>query len=333
MPHRHRRGRRGVPRAVPRAHGEPPVTRQVDVVVVGSVNRDYVCRVGILPEPGETVLGGEASVGSGGKGGNQAVAASLLGARTALVARVGRDDDGRALAKDLADAWVDTSEVLPTPARTGMAFVMVDATGENSIVVAPGANELLEPRTTSRAVRALIRPPGVMVTQAEIPEDAFAAAVRAADEVGCRAVVNLAPFRPLADELLALCDPLVVNESEAGGLLGHPVRGPEAARAAVAELAGRCRSVVVTVGAQGAVVGQGAHVEHVEAEPVTAVDTTGAGDAFTGALAAALSAGADLVDAVRLGVRAGTFAVQRRGAQASFARGAELGVGPLHERG
>jgi ribokinase len=308
------------------------VTRRVDVVVVGSVNRDYVCRMAMLPEPGETVLGGEASVGSGGKGGNQAVAASLLGARTALVARVGRDDDARALMEDLADAWVDTTEVLPTAARTGLAFVMVDATGENSIVVAPGANELLEQRTTSRAVRELIRPPGVMVTQAEIPEDAFAAAVRAADEIGCRAVVNLAPFRPLPADLLALCDPLVVNESEAGRLLGRSVRGAEAARVAVAELAVRCRSVVVTIGAEGAVVGDGDGVEHVAAERVAVVDTTGAGDAFTGALAAALSTGAGLVDAVRLGVRAGTFAVQRHGAQASFARGAELGPGPMRER-
>lgn len=312
------------------------MSREVDVVVVGSVNRDYVCRVGLLPTPGETVLGGEAWVGSGGKGGNQAVAASLLGARTLLVARVGRDDDGRALLKDLADAWVDTSEVLPTAARTGLAFVTVDATGENAIVVAPGANDLLEPSTTSRAVRALVRPPGVLVVQAEIPEPAFVAAVRAARESDARAVVNLAPYRPVPEDVLALCDPLVVNEAEAGGLLGRPVRGPHAAREAVVDLLARCRSVVVTVGAAGAVVGDrrlGERVEHVAAEPVDAVDTTGAGDAFVGAIAAALSAGRDLSDAVRVGVRAGTFAVQRLGAQASFARGAELGVGPLHVRG
>jgi ribokinase len=309
------------------------VSRRVDVVVVGSVNRDYVCRVDVLPAPGETVLGGEASVGSGGKGGNQAVAASLLGARTALVARVGRDDDGRALVADLNAAWVDTAEVAPCERRTGMAFVLVDAHGENSIVVAPGANLALEGRTTGRVVRALLEPTGVLVTQAEIPHEALAAAVEAAAGVGCRPVVNLAPYRPLVEELLALCDPLVVNESEAGGLLDREVRGTEQARAAVAELATRARSVVVTVGADGAVVGEGGRVEHVPAEPVEAVDTTGAGDAFTGALAAALSAGCDLVEAVRIGVRAGTYAVGRRGAQASFARAAELGLGPLHKRG
>lgn len=305
----------------------------VDVVVVGSVNRDYVCRVPVLPAPGETVLGGEAWVGSGGKGGNQAVAASLLGARTALVARVGRDDDGRALAADLAQAWVDTTEMVATRARTGMAFVMVDAVGENAIVVAPGANELLEADTTGRAVRALIAPRGVLVTQAEIPVAAFDAAIRAAAEVGCRAVVNLAPYRPVDEEVLALCDPLVVNETEASGLLGREVRGVAQARVAALELATRCRSAVVTVGAAGAVLGCGETVEHVTAEPVEVVDTTGAGDAFTGALAAVLSAGHSLADAVRLGVRAGSYAVGRPGAQASFADATTLGLGPLHERG
>lgn len=308
------------------------MSRQVDVVVVGSVNRDYVCRVDVLPAPGETVLGGQASVGSGGKGGNQAVASSLLGARTAIVARVGRDDDGRALAKDLADAWVDTTEMAATGTRTGMAFVMVDARGENSIVVAPGANDLLEARTTARAVRELLAPSGVVVTQAEIPEAAFDAAVRAAGEVGARAVVNLAPYRPIAEDVLALCDPLVVNESEASGLLGREVRGVEQARRAVEELLGRCRSVVVTIGAAGAVVGQASGVEVVPTERVTAVDTTGAGDAFTGALAAALGAGCELVEAVRIGVRAGTWAVCRPGAQASFPRAAEIGVPPLYKR-
>jgi ribokinase len=306
----------------------------VDVVVVGSVNRDYVCRVEVLPAPGETVLGGEASVGSGGKGGNQAVAASLLGARTALVARIGDDDDGRALLVDLADAWVDTGEVVALPdVRTGMAFVMVDATGENSIVVAPGANERLEARTTARAVRRLLGPTGVMVTQAEIPVAAFEAAIRAAADVGARAVVNLAPYRPVPDEVLALCDPLVVNESEVSGLLGRELRGTEGARSAVAELAGRVRSVVVTVGAAGAVVGCGDEVHHVPAESTETVDTTGAGDAFTGALAGALSAGHELVDAVRIGVRAGTYAVARPGAQASFPSSSVLGLGPLHKRG
>ncbi len=309
------------------------MTGRVDVVVVGSVNRDYVCRVAVLPTPGETVLGGEASVGSGGKGGNQAVAASLLGARTALVARIGEDDDGRALVADLADAWVDTSHMVALPGvRTGMAFVMVDARGENSIAVAPGANDRLEARAVGHAVPALLGPGGVLVVQAEIPDAALAAAIEAAVAVGCRPVVNLAPYRPLTDELLGRCDPLVVNEVEAGGLLGRDVRGAEQARAAVVDLARRARSAVVTVGGAGALVAWGDEVHHAPTEDVEVVDTTGAGDAFTGALAAVLSAGGDLLDAVRTGVRAGSHAVGRPGAQASFATAGDLGLGPLHIR-
>ena len=300
------------------------------MVVVGSLNRDYVCRVEALPAPGETVAGGAASVGSGGKGGNQAVAASLLGARTSLVGRVGEDDDGRALLSDLARARVDTTEVATVPgARTGMAFVMVAANGENAIAVAPGANDHLEPGTVARAVRDLLGPPGVLVVQAEISEAAVAAAVESAVAVGCRPVVNLAPYRPVSDGILSACDPLVVNESEASGLLRRAVRGVGQARAAVAELTGRARSVVVTVGAGGALVGWGQEVRHLPAEPVDVVDTTGAGDAFTGALAAMLSSGHGLLEATRVGVRAGSHAVGRPGAQASFATAAALGLGPL----
>jgi ribokinase len=174
----------------------------------------------------------------------------------------------------------------------------------------------------------------VVVTQAETPASACDAAVEAAASMGGRAVVNLAPYRPIDDAVLALCDPVVVNESEASGLLSREVRGTEQARSAAAELAKRARSAVVTVGAAGAAVAErDGEVVHVAADAVTAVDTTGAGDAFTGALAAALSAGCALVEAVRIGVRAGTYAVGRPGAQASFPDAATLGVGPLHDRG
>jgi ribokinase len=309
------------------------VTGEFDVVVVGSVNRDYVCRVDVLPRPGETVLGGEASVGSGGKGGNQAVAASLLGARTALVACVGRDDDGRALAEDLVRAWVDTRQLVASDHRTGLAFVLVDARGENSIVVAPGANLFLDEGHTVHALRSMLAPSGVVVTQAEIPAAAFDAAVLTGAVMGCRVVANLAPYRSVDDGVLALCDPLVVNETEAGELLGDPVRGEAQARAAAAELQHRCRSAIVTIGAGGAVVAGDFGLEVVPADPADVADTTGAGDAFVGALAATLSAGRGLVEATRIGVRAGTYAVTGPGAQSSFASAADLGLGPLHRRG
>jgi ribokinase len=306
---------------------------KVDVLVVGSVNRDLVCRVETLPAPGETVLAREVSVGSGGKGGNQAVAASLLGARTALVARVGDDGDGHALTAVLAEAGVDAAEVATTDLRTGMAFVFVDAQGENSIVVAPGANELLDPASVEDAVRRRLTTAGVLVTQAEIPVPAFDAAIRTAAEMGCRVVVNLAPYRPVDGDVLALCDPLVVNESEASGLLGRQVRRVAGARDAVSDLLRRCGSVVVTVGGEGAVVADADGVHVVAAPQVDVVDSTGAGDAFTGAMAAALSAGHDLSSAVRIAVRAGAHAVTRPGAQGSFASAAELGIGRLRAGG
>jgi ribokinase len=301
------------------------------VVVVGSVNRDYVCRVETLPAPGQTVIGGAASVGSGGKGGNQAVAASLAGARTVIVACVGDDAGGKALVADLAAAGVDTSAVRVVPdVTTGMAFVMVAADGENSIVVAPGANSRVEPDAAAATVRTLLEPPAVLVTQAEIPQEVVEAVVAAASERGCRAVVNLAPYRPVAGGLLRLADPLVVNESEVGALLGRDVHGAASAAAAASELVDRgVPSVVVTVGREGAVLAAPGLVEQVPAADVDVVDTTGAGDAFTGALAAVLSGGAGLPEAVRVGVRAGSYAVTRAGAQSSYPTAQELGLRPL----
>jgi ribokinase len=293
------------------------VSGPVDVVVVGSLNRDYVCRVDVLPAPGQTVLGGEASVGSGGKGGNQAAAAALLGARTAMVGRVGEDHDGRALVTDLAGAGVDTGGVATSTQRTGMAFVLVDARGENAIVVAPGANAALGADETAEAVRELAAPAAVVVTQAEIPGPALDAAVRTAAELGCRAVVNLAPYRPVDEDVLALCDPLVVNESEAAALLGHVV-GHDGAEAAARELSGRARSVVLTAGAKGAYVVEDDECTHVPARQVTAVDSTGAGDAFTGGLVVALACGRNVVAAAEWGARVAEHAVARPGAQASF---------------
>jgi ribokinase len=307
------------------SHG--PRDGVAEVVVVGSVNRDYVCQVDPLPHPGQTVLGGEVSVGSGGKGGNQAAAAGLLGARTSLIARVGDDVDGRALTSDLDAVGVDTREVAVLPdVRTGTAFVFVAADGENSIVVAPGANGRLTGAQIDETLPRVLRAPAVLVTQAEIPDDALHAAISSAARLGCRAIVNLAPFRPVPAEQLALCDPLVVNESEASDLLGSEIRGVESAKLAAQELLGRARSVVITVGAEGAVAAANGVVVHVAAEPTTVVDTTGAGDAFTGALAVALSRGSDLESATRLGVRVGSYAVARTGAQASYPRPADLGL-------
>jgi ribokinase len=295
------------------------------VLVVGSVNRDYVCSVAALPRPGETVLGGDFFLSSGGKGANQAVAAARMGASSALVGCVGDDVDGRTVLADLQAAGVDTSDVATVAGvHTGAAFVMVAADGENFIVVAPGANDRLEAERTADVVARRLRPQDVLVTQAEIPLQTLAAALTRADERGCRVVLNLAPFRVVPDDVLRRCDPLVVNEGEAVALLEAVDGTGGEAEAMAAELGRRARSVVITLGEAGAVFAHGDAVQHVPSQTVEVVDSTGAGDAFTGALAASLSRGDDLLGAVRLGVAAGSYAVGRAGAQPSFPMAADL---------
>lgn len=295
------------------------------VLVVGSVNRDYLCRVGSIPLSGETVLGGDLSLGSGGKGGNQAVASARMGAPTSLVACVGADADGRALLADLVAADVEVGGVLAVEGvRTGVAFVMVADDGANSIVVAPGANGHVDARRAREAVHERVGDGDLVVLQSEIPLEAVVAAIEEGERRSARIVLNLAPFRDMPQTALAMADPLVVNEHEARALLGV-ADGDESDGEDLARRVGsRARSAVVTCGQAGAVVAFGDSVLQVEAPAVRVVDTTGAGDAFTGALAAALSQGADLVDAVRLGVAAGSFAVGRSGAQRSYPTRGEL---------
>lgn len=295
------------------------------VVVVGSVNRDYVCRVPAVPRPGETVLGAELTLGSGGKGGNQAVAAALLGAPTALVARVGADADGAAMLESLASAGVDVDDVVTVAdGRSGAAFVMVTGDGENAIVVAPGTNGRLGSDEVGEALGRRLRPGDVVVVQAEIPTAGIAAAADAAGRLGARFVLNLAPYQPLSDAVLRVCDPLVVNEGEARALLGIADDADTDGGSIAARLGERARSAVVTLGGDGALLVEAGAVRQVPTERVPVVDTTGAGDAFTGALAAALCGGADLTAAVRLGVAAGSHAVGRAGTQRSYPRPEDL---------
>jgi ribokinase len=295
------------------------VTTPGEVLVVGSLNRDYVVPVDRLPRPGETRLGGELVQWCGGKGGNQAVAAALIGAGrgvpVAVVGAVGADDDGKALLKGLADAGVDVDDVAEHPhARSGVALISVDAHGENTIVVSQGANSGVNVDQVTEVLRR--RTPAVVVVQCELPPEVVATAVRESARAGARLVLNLAPVVSLDSDVLALADPLVVNESEAGELLGQSL--DEGAGAAALELSGHARSVVLTVGAAGAYCVEDGVCTHVPARSVTAVDTTGAGDAFTGGLAVALALGSDLLTAATWGTEVAAYAVARPGAQASF---------------
>jgi ribokinase len=303
------------------------VTRQGGIVVVGSLNRDHVCRVDRIPGPGETRIGGELALYCGGKGGNQAVAAALVGGvDVAMVGAVGDDADGAALLDGLRRAGVDVADVaIRDDVATGAALIVVAEDGENSIVVAPGANHRVEAEAVRSALRR--RAGAVVLAQGELPPDVVATALEEADRQGARPVLNLAPVIPIAEDALALCHPLVVNRSEAGGLLGRRLDGDDDLAAATAELAQRTRSVVVTGGAAGAWTGEGGQVRHVPARPATPVDTTGAGDAFTGALAVGLALDRGLVESASWGAAVAAYAVERPGAQASFPRGSDLGPG------
>ncbi|MER6529901.1 ribokinase [Streptomyces sp. NPDC001508] len=293
-----------------------------DLLVVGSANADLVISVERRPDAGETVLGSDLAVHPGGKGGNQAVAAARLGARTALLARVGDDAYGRLLLDSQRAAGVDTVGVLVGGAPTGVALITVDPSGDNSIVVSLGANGRLAP-TDVRAAGSLFHASRVVSTQLEIPLETVVEVVRnLAPE--SRFVLNPSPPRPLPQEVLAACDPLIVNEHEARVILGESRVGERPEDWARILLAKGPRSVVVTLGAEGALVADADGVVRVPAVRVAAVDTTGAGDAFTAALAWRLGAGATLAEAAGYAARVGAVAVTRRGAQESFPTAGEV---------
>jgi ribokinase len=294
-----------------------------DLLVVGSANADLVIGVERRPGAGETVLGSDLAVHPGGKGANQAVAAARLGARTALLARVGEDGHGRLLLDSQAGSGVDTAGVLVGGAPTGVALITVDPSGDNSIVVSPGANARLTPADV-RAAEGLLRASRVVSAQLEIPLETVVEVVRNLPE-DTRFVLNPSPPRALPPEVLAACDPLIVNEHEARVVAGGAGLGGTPEEWARALLALGPRSVVVTLGAAGAVVAEGTDAPvRVPSVKVEAVDTTGAGDAFTAALAWRLGAGESLARAAAYAARVGAAAVTRAGAQVSFPTAEEV---------
>ncbi|WP_328326679.1 MULTISPECIES: ribokinase [unclassified Streptomyces] len=302
-----------------------------DLLVVGSANADLVIGVERRPAPGETVLGSDLVIHPGGKGANQSVAAARLGARSALLARVGDDANGRLLLESQRAAGVDTAGVLVGGAPTGVALITVDPSGDNSIVVSPGANARLTPADI-RAAGDLLAAAGVVSTQLEIPLETVTELVRVLPD-GARFVLNPSPPQPLSDEILAACDPLVVNEHEARTVLGDAAGdSPEAWARALLALGPR--SVVITLGAAGALVADGrtGTSAHVPSLKVDAVDTTGAGDAFTAALAWRLGRGEDLAQAAAFAARVGATAVTRPGAQESYPTADEVREAPDEAR-
>jgi len=296
-----------------------------EVVVIGSLNMDLVARAARLPLPGETVAGESFATVPGGKGANQAVAAARLGARTAMIGCVGDDAFGNRLRAGLEADAIDTSALRSVPAMSsGVALIVVDATGRNGIVVVPGANGELEPADVD-AAEPVITAARIVVLQLEVPLATVLHAARRARALGKTVVLNPAPAQPLPPELLALVDFLVPNELEAASLTGLPVTTPADALVAARRLrdAGAA-TVLVTLGAHGVVTVGPSGERHDQAPRVEAVDTTGAGDTFIGGLCAALVARRTLTEAIAYGQAAAALCVTRPGAQPSIPYAREL---------
>jgi len=289
------------------------------IVVVGSLNMDLVMRMARAPVAGETLPGQEFAMLPGGKGANQAVACARMGASVAMVGRVGIDANGDELKAGLAADSVDAREVKGLAStHTGVASIWVEDDGQNRIVIAPGANGLLDPASVARAY-PMIDQARMLIVQLEVPLPAVQAAIARARAAGVTVLMNPAPAAPLPDDIWPQIDILVLNESEASTYAGIPVADPASAVNAGQALRARGPArVLVTLGAQGVVIIDATGPRHKPARKVKAVDTTAAGDTFIGALAAALCEGQSLDDAAELGQAASALCVTRRGAQTSI---------------
>ncbi|NLS78628.1 MAG: ribokinase [Chloroflexi bacterium] len=296
-----------------------------EIVVIGSLNMDLVVRAPRLPSPGETVRGEAFRTIPGGKGANQAAAIALLGQPVTMLGRVGDDAFGEQLAQNLGAKGVDPAHLLATVGvATGTATIIVDAAGQNSIVIAPGANGQVTPQDVDDC-DGLLRQARYLVLQLEIPLETVAHAIDKAARHGVQVVLNPAPAAQLPARLLSRVRYLVPNESEAQWLTGLPVSDAgSAARAADRLRQQGAHTVIITLGSQGAYVASPDGSFHMPVPEVTVVDTTAAGDAFIGGLVVALSRGLSLRDAVRYASCAGALAVTRFGAQTSLPSGAEV---------
>lgn len=280
---------------------------------------DLVVGIEHRPKRGETVLGTNFFMNSGGKGANQAAAASKLGAKVSLIGKVGTDLFAEQLLSNLERTGVDCQAVEKIEGvSTGVAFVMIDRDGDNSIVVAPGANHQLTPADIRRR-EDLIRQAKLLMVQLEIPLDAVLEAVSIARKHQVPVLLDPAPALPLPDELLGMVDYIVPNESEIARLTGVEVHDQVTAKLAAVELLRKgVPTVIIKLGAKGVVVVSANRTYFVDSYKVKAVDTTGAGDAFAGALATAIVNGKDIWAAAKFASAVGAITVTRHGAQASM---------------
>ena len=291
------------------------------IAVVGCAMMDLTCYLDKVPAGGETLLGELFTTGFGGKGANQAVMAAHNGAQTYFIGTLGEDLFGRSIAENFKNVGIHSDYIKHSPIATGVAHIWVEKTGENRIVIIPGANNETQIETISKAI-AEIPNLFAVVIQSEVKEELNLAALKAAKARGCLTVINPAPYRELPAELLELTDWLIPNESEFREL--HPQKLEPTTDEALRTFRPGKNSIV-TLGASGAaLITSDGTVTHIAAPRVNAIDTTGAGDCFVGTFVAALSAGKSAIEAIELSCKTSALSVTRKGAQASYPTQSEI---------
>jgi ribokinase len=289
------------------------------IAVVGSAMMDLTAYAQILPEPGQTLAGQHFTTGFGGKGANQAVMAAHCGAEVHFIGKLGEDVFGGSILDNFMKVGINTDYVERSKTPTGVAHIWVDGKGENRIIIIPGANHEIEIEKAVDAVNS-IKDLSIVVAQCEIKQEVTLNAFRAAKARGCTTILNPAPYQEISPELLELCDWIIPNETEFRELSGQMPSSDE-----ILKRFRPGKNSIVTLGSQGAVsISADGQLTKVSAPKVTAVDTTGAGDAFVGAFAYSLASGSDPVSAMTLGIKVASFSVTRKGAQSSYPDQAEI---------
>lgn len=291
---------------------------QKTILVIGSSNTDMTAKTAELPRPGETVLGGVFTMGAGGKGANQAVAAQRLGGKVKFICKVGRDMFGDNAIAQYEKEGMDTSGILRSDLPSGVALIYVDSHAENCIVVASGANGDLTEEDIEKS-RQDLESCDILLLQLESPIPSVLKAAKIAHQAGKTVVLNPAPACPLPEELFQSIDLFIPNETELSTFSGMPVTSQEEAEAAARAMQAKgVGKLIVTMGSKGALICEGGPSVFVPAHKVKAVDTTAAGDTFCGALCVAISEGKSLKEAAQFACAASALTVQKMGAQNSI---------------
>ena len=289
------------------------------IAVVGSAMIDLTAYAKVIPAPGQTLEGDLFTTGFGGKGANQAVIAAHCGAQVHFVGKLGNDLFGDSIAENFKKLGIGSEFLERSDTPNGVAHIWVDANGENRIVIIPGANHEIEFKKAIQAIES-IAGLAVVVAQCEIKQEVTLAAFSAAKKRGCVTILNPAPYQPLSEELLAVTDWIIPNETEFKELHGQAPTSDD-----VLKSFRPGKNSIVTLGSEGAVlITSGGNLTRVSAPKVNAVDTTGAGDAFVGVFAFGLASGKNPEDAMKLGIKVASMSVTRKGAQSSYPSQAEI---------